>query len=310
MKKPEQASFQLIESTRIPASESKSLIWWIVYICFAYHYKVIVCGFFGKALGYTWLCHTLIHGVTTNHWFEYMIYAPIFWYAFYRVIAIVFGPLEGEVLSTKVRRLKTIASFMLAMYMYGYGIHFINTVEIYARMYNDIDQGLLYDLVFWVDEQFSHWIQFIFYFSLFAWVIVHDRLDRIRGGYMAVFTGLMHGLERAIGVIEGDNPYMAVVLGMFIIVACFIRWQRHNSDFPRVWKDFFFRHGLSFGISMPLALYFYQILFNGFVQPSDLGDRAWLVVLFVAIFTAVGFMLAILLDKLLDWKLNKVEQVN
>ncbi|MFT5167515.1 MAG: hypothetical protein ACI8P3_002753 [Saprospiraceae bacterium] len=305
MSKPDSSDLKYVSTNLIPASESKSLIWWIVYICFAYHYKVIACGFFGKILGYNWFCHTMVHGVTLNHWFEQLIYAPILWYALYRIIVIIFGPEKREVLSPKIRRQKTIAFFLLAMYIYGIGIHFTNTIEIYSRTQLGITSGLLYDQVYWVDEQLSHWIQFFFFFTLFSWIIIYDRLDRVHAGYIAVFTGLLHGLERAIGVIEGDSPYIAIVLGGVILIACFIRWQRHGRDFPRVWQDFFFRHGLSFGLSMPIALYFYQFAFDGFVQPSSMGDRAWLVILFVAVVTAIGFCLAVFLDKLLIKKVKK-----
>lgn len=292
---------KLIKSTLIPAKQSTSLIWWLVYVCFAYHYKVIVCGLFGEVLGYDWLCHTMIHGVTSNHWFEQLIYAPILWYAFYRIISITFGPLGNEVLGPKVRKLKTIAFFMLAMYIYGIGIHFTNTIEIYSRVELGIASGPLYEQVYWVDEQLSHWIQFFFFFALFSWLIVFDRLDRTHGGYIAVFTGLLHGLERAIGVIEGDSPLIALFFGGVILLACFFRWRRHGQNFRRVWQDFFFRHGISFGLSMPIALYLYQLVFDGFVQPSTMGVNAWRVVLFVAVVTAVGFGIAFILDKAL-WK--------
>ncbi len=290
---------QYITTNQIPASESRSLIWWLLYVCFAYHYKVFICGFLGKTLGYTFLCESLIHGVTFNHWFEQLVYVPLLWYAYYRIISIVFGPAENEILAPNVRKMKTIAHFLLAMYIYGIGIHFMNTVEIYSRKYLDISSGPLYEQIHWVDEKFSHWVQFFFYFMLFAWLIIQDRLDRTHGGYIAVFTGLLHGLERAIGVIEGDSPNIALVFGAWILIACFIRWRRHGLDFRRVWQDFLFRHGLSFGMSMPVALFTYQWVFGGFVQPSTMGSRGWVVLLFVAVFTAVGFGAAVLLDKLL-----------
>lgn len=302
MPQPRQTEIRYISNNNITASESKSLIWWIVYVCFAYHYKVIACGVFGKMLGYDWFCSTMIHGVTVNHWFEQLIYAPILWYALYRIIVIIFGPDKSEILGPKVRRQKTIAFFLLAMYIYGIGIHFTNTIEIFSRTQLGISSGPLYDQVYWVDEQLSHWIQFFFFFTLFSWIIIYDRLDRVHAGYIAVFTGLLHGLERAIGVIEGDSPYIALVLGGVILIACIIRWQRHERDFPRVWQDFFFRHGLTFGLSMPIALYFYQFIFDGFIQPSIMGNSAWYVVLFVVIFTVIGFSLAVILDKLLGKK--------
>jgi hypothetical protein len=305
MTKQQNVHVTYVANNNISASESKSLIWWTIVVCFAYHYKVVVCGFFGKVLGFDFLCNTLIHGVTTNHWFEQLVYVPILWYAFYKIINIAFGPGEFEVLGPKVRRLKTMAYFMLAMYIYGIGIHFANTIEIFARKYLNITQGELYEQIHWVDEQLSHWIQFFFFFLLFAWLIIQDRLDRTHGGYAAVFTGLLHGLERAIGVIEGDSPHVALIFGTWILIACFFRYRKHNSDFTRVWQDFFFRHGFTFGLSMPVALFVYQLVFGSYVQPSTMGDRAWLVILFVALFTAVGFMLAVLMDKILMKKVKE-----
>ncbi|MFT5167516.1 MAG: hypothetical protein ACI8P3_002754 [Saprospiraceae bacterium] len=59
---------------------------------------------------------------------------------------------------------------------------------------------------------------------------------------------------------------------------------------------------LIFGISIPLAIFFYQMIFDGFVQPSEMGDTAWQVVVFLGAATAIGFFMALLLDKLLEKK--------
>jgi len=120
----EEKKYNFITTTLIPATENKSLVGWLLYVCFAYHYKAIFCGLGGKILGFEWICFTSIHGISTNHWFEQLIYAPLLWYALYRIIVIVFGPNDNEVLSNSVKRLKIIALFFLAMYIYGIGIHF------------------------------------------------------------------------------------------------------------------------------------------------------------------------------------------
>ncbi|MBW6481424.1 MAG: hypothetical protein K0B10_00035 [Vicingaceae bacterium] len=301
-------NIKIISTTSTQASENKTLVGWLIYICFAYHYKVVFCGFIGKILGFEWICFTTIHGVTTNHWFEQLVYAPILWYALYKVTVIVFGPSENEILGKRVRNLKTIALFMLAMYIYGIGIHFTNTIEIYSREELGITSGALYEQVYWVDEQLSHWIQFSFFFMLFAWFIVFDRLDRTHAGKIAIFTGMLHGLERSIGVIEGDSPYISLVLGGLILLACLFRWKKHNWEFKRVWKDFFFRHGLFFGLSMPISLYFYQLIFGGFVQPSTMSTDAWKVVAFVLVLTVIGYLIAIVLDRILVER-HKVERI-
>lgn len=292
----------LINTHLIPASESKELRWLMLFVCIAYHYKVIFCGLFGKVLGYTWICNTMIHGVTTNHWFEQLVYIPLLWYVLYRMIVIVFGPHRREVLGKSVQTKKVLALFFATMFIYATGIHFTNTVEIYSRVHLNISSGPLYEQIFWIDEVLSHWIQFFFYFLFFAWLIVYDRLDRDDGSYIAIFTGLLHGLERAIGVIEGDNPYSALVFGSWILIACGIRWKNHQKDFSRVWKDFFFRHGLTFGVSMPIGIASYYLVFNGFVQPSTMGDSAWKVIVFGVLFILIGFTLAVASDSFLSKK--------
>ncbi|MFK8008435.1 MAG: hypothetical protein AB8H03_18905 [Saprospiraceae bacterium] len=244
----------------------------------------------------------MIHGVTSNHWFEQLVYIPILWYVLYRMIIVVFGPHQREVLAKSVQTKKVIALFFITMYIYATGIHFTNTLEIYSRVNLGIDSGPLYEQIFWIDEVLSHWIQFFFYFLFFAWLIVFDRLDRIDGNYIAIFTGLLQGLDRAIGVIEGDNPYSALVFGLWILIACIIRWNNHKRDFARVWKDFFFRHGLTFGISMPVGILSYHLIFNGFVQPSSMMDSAWKVVVFGVGFILVGFFIAISIDFFLKRK--------
>ena len=297
-------SITFISTQHIQAKESKELKWLILYVCIAYHYKVIFCGLLGKVLGYSWICNTLIHGVTTNHWFEQLVYLPLLWYVLYRMIIVVFGPHENEILAKTVQKKKTLALFFISMYIYATCIHFANTIEIFSRVHLDISSGPLYDQIFWIDEVLSHWIQFFFYFLFFAWLIVYDRLDRDDGSYIAIFTGLLHGLERAIGVIEGDNPFSALIFGTWILIACIIRWSNNKKKFARVWKDFFFRHGLTFGISMPIGILSYYVVFNGFVQPSTMADSSWKVVVFGAIFILTGFFSAVGMDSFLSKKSN------
>ena len=305
MPQPTTINSHFINSNLIPAHENKELKWLLLFVCTAYHYKVIFCGLFGKVMGYTWICNTMIHGVTTNHWFEQLVYVPLLWYVLYRIIVVVFGAHQGEVLGESVQTKKMLAIFFATMYVYGLGIHFANTIEIYSRVHLDISSGPLYDQIYWVDEVLSHWIQFFFYFLLFGWLIIYDRLDRKDGNFMAVFLGLLHGLDRAIGVIEGDHANIAMLFVVWILIACLIRWKRHHYNFGRVWKDFFFRHGLTFGLSMPIALFIYSLLFQGFVQPSNMGNDAWKVVVFGGVFILVGLFVTLLMDYLLKKDLKK-----
>ena len=74
-----------------------------------------------------------------------MIYVPLLWYVLYRMIVVVFGPHEGEILGKSVQTKKVLALFIATMYTYSQGIHFANTIEIYSRVYLDISSGPLYE---------------------------------------------------------------------------------------------------------------------------------------------------------------------
>ena len=102
----------------------RQLIWWILIVCFAYHYKLIVCGFFGVTLGFSCLCGTLVHGITTNHWFETLIYAPLMWYAMNQINETVF--FSNSPLAPKRLRLKRLGQLFCAIFLYGMGVHITN----------------------------------------------------------------------------------------------------------------------------------------------------------------------------------------
>jgi len=278
----------------------RQLIWWILIICFAYHYKVIACGFLGILCGFEFICYTVIHGITSNHWFETLIYAPLMWYAVTQINETVFFPTEDTVYDPKRLRRKRIGQFFCAIYLYGMGVHITNTLEIYSREQLGIIEGPLYDQIYWLDEHVSHWIQFGAFFLIMGWFIAWDRLDRIHGSYIALFTGIAHGLERGIGVIEGNSAVMAIGLTSITFIATIYRWIRHDRDFARSWADFFFRHGFTFTLSIPLTLLLYSFIFGGFVQPSEMGTDAWKVVAFSLVFIGVIFVLGVGLDKKLS----------
>lgn len=277
----------------------RQLIWWILIVCFAYHYKVIACGFFGVVCGYSGLCGTLLHGITTNHWFETLIYCPLMWYAMNEINETVFFPEKNNTYNLSRIRAKSVGQLLCAIYLFGMGIHITNTVEIYARVHLGIEEGALYEQIYWIDEHLSHWIQFGAFFLAMSWFVAFDRLDRTHGSYIAIFTGVAHGLERGIGTIEGNSAEMAMVLSSFIIIATIYRWYRHDKNFARAWADFFFRHGLTFALCIPLTFLTYSWTFGGFVQPSHMGAGAWKVVAFSTVFIATGFLIGVGMDRVL-----------
>ena len=69
---------------------------WLAVVCFAYYYKAFFCGLLGHQLGLRFLCFTWIHGISTNHWFEIIVYCPLLWLALHQINADVFGILPAD----------------------------------------------------------------------------------------------------------------------------------------------------------------------------------------------------------------------
>ena len=252
---------------------NRYLIWCMLFISIGYQYKLFFCGGLGLMLGFKSICYTVVHGITTNHWFEHIVYVPFMWIALNHINNVVFSSLPIEKADKGQQYKKWIGQFLCAIYIYGYGIHMTNTLEIMARN-QDLATGLLYDQIWWLDEQISHQVQFCSFFLLLCWFILHDQPDRSHNKYIAIITGIIHGVDRGIGVIEGDNPSLAFWLVGLVSVACFYRWQKHNKEINRAWKDFFFRHGVGFVFTICILLTTYDLLFGLDNQPSEMGMGA------------------------------------
>ncbi len=283
----------------------RQLIYWVIFLCFAYQYKAVACGFLGIICGIEFICYTMVHGISTNHWFETLIYAPLMWITVSQINEIVFFPKENDLFNQERNRRKRFGQFLCAIYLFGMGIHVTNTLELYSREHLGIFEGALYEQIFWLDEKFSHWIQIGAFFLLMTWFILNDRLDRVHGSYVAIFTGISHGVERGIRVIEGSSAVLALALTVLIFIATIYRWHMHNRDLKRSWADFFFRHGLTFSITTPLTIVIYNWTFNGFVQPSEMGIDAWKVFAFSLILFSVLFIFSIGMDKVFSVRVGK-----
>ncbi len=271
----------------------KRLGWWVFFISVAYHYKLFFCAFLGLGLGFTCICYDVVHGITHNHWFEHFVYVPMMWVALNAVNEIVFSRTDLAPLSKRRKRLKWIGQFLAVMYVYGHGMHIMNTVEMWARDLGDAE-GPLYDQIWWIDEQLSHWMQFVSFFLLMGWFIAQDRLDRTGARYLAVVTGVLIGIDRGIGVIEGDNPLLGVILTSIILLACLYRLKRHGGSFARAWRDFFFRHSMLFVITITLLLALYSLIFGLQAQPSNMAYSVVAKVVLLAL-SLIGIELFIVL---------------
>jgi hypothetical protein len=265
-------------------------IGWFAVVVFAYYYKAVLVGFVGGVLGYEALGGTLIHGISTNHWIEIVIYCPLLWLALHQINENVFDVERGPAGGRRVHaRRRLIGEFAIALVIYGTGVHIANVIEIYSREQRGIEQGDVYELVYFLDEGFSHYLQFVPLFFVIGWFVIHDR-PRL-GVYptVALFLGAAHGVERAVGIIEGGKWFLGAPTVVWLGSAAWIRRNQLRRLGIDARDDFFFRYAFSFCVTLPIAQLAYLGRFGSFAQPSNLADSgARLMGIGVIVLTAIG----------------------
>jgi hypothetical protein len=265
-------------------------IGWFAVVVFAYYYKAVLVGFLGGVLGYEALGGTLIHGISTNHWIEIIIYCPLLWLALHQINENVFDVQCGNEQARRVNaRRRLIGEFAIALVIYGTGVHIANVIEIYSREQRGIEQGDVYSLVYFLDEGFSHYLQFVPLFFVIGWFIIHDRPRLGVFPTVALFLGAGHGVERAVGIIEGGKWFLGAPTVVWLGSAAWIRRRHLGRLGVDARDDFFFRYAFSFCVTLPIAQLAYLGRFGSFAQPSKLAaSGAHLMAIGVIVLTVIG----------------------
>jgi hypothetical protein len=268
-------------------------------VVFAYYYKAVLFGFFGGVLGIEWLAGTFIRGISINHWIEIIVYCPLLWLALHQVNREIFGdpPTEPAARRAHARR-QLIGDFAIALVIYGTGVHIANVVEIYSRERRGIEQGAVYDLVYFIDEGMSHYLQFVPLFFVIGWFIVHAGPDRSEFPAIALFLGVGHGVERALGLIEGGKWFLGPATLLWLGAAAAVRFRRLRAGGFPARDDFFYRYAISFCVTLPLAQLAYLARFGSFAQPSALGEsRLRIMAVGGIVLTVVGTWLLVVSER-------------
>jgi hypothetical protein len=253
--------------------ERTHAIGWFTVVVFAYYYKAVLVGFLGGVLGYKWLGGTLIHGISTNHWIEIIIYCPLLWLALHQINDNVFDIEHSTPLGRRaVARRRLIGEFAIAIVIYGTGVHIANVIEIYSREQRGIEEGDVYNLVYFIDEGFSHYLQFVPLFFVIGWFVINDRPRLGLHPTFALFLGAGHGVERTVGIIEGGKWFLGPPTVVWLASAAWIRSRRLRRLGVNARDDFFFRYAFSFCVTLPIAQLAYLGRVGSFAQPSRLAD--------------------------------------
>jgi hypothetical protein len=268
---------------------------WFGIVVFAYYYKVLF-GLAERVFG--WPVDRSIVGIDINHWVETIVYCPLLWFALHQVNADVFGDVpDGVVGQRRHRRLSTIGEFAIALVLYGTGLHIANVVELYSQR-EQAASGEVYDLVYLLDEGVSHYVQFVPLFFVLGWFVVNDRIGRTGHVAQALFFGVGHGIERAVGIIEGGKWFLAPLAIVWLLAAVALRLHRRGSQ---AFEEFFVRYSLAFCVSLPVGIAAYRARFGSFAQPSRLDTAEMTQMVFGVVFaTLLGTVSMLALDRALQ----------
>ena len=243
---------------------------WFAVVIFAYYYKAVLCGFVGHTLGFEAICETWIRGISTNHWIEIVVYCPLLWLALHQLNRDVFASVPASPASRRRHeRRRLISDAAIAIVLYGTGVHIANVIEINARERSAVSDGELYDLVYFLDEGLSHYLQFVPLFFVLGWFVLHDRPGRIGQPVLAVFFGVAHGVERTVGIIEGGKWFLGPPTVVWLGAVAWVRYRRVG---PAATQELFFRYAVAFCLTLPLGLAAYHAWVGSFAQPSGLAD--------------------------------------
>ncbi len=271
-------------------------VFWFSIVVFARLYTAVLNDFLGRIVGWEFLGYTWINGIPTYLWIEIIFYGPVIWFSLHQVNTDVFGdvPTEAEALK-KHRRLQLIGTVAIAIILYGIGVHVTDTLEVLSREREGITDGAVYDLIYFLDEGLSHYIQFFPLFFVMGWFLIYDRPGRTGSAYFALFLGVAHGVERAVGIIEGEKWFLGPAVMTWMAAAAWLRWRRVGSA---AFQEFFFRHAIAFLLILPVCQIAYYLWFNAFPPPSALNDRELIQMAVGAVaLTAVGTGVVIALDR-------------
>jgi hypothetical protein len=244
---------------------------WFTVVVLAYYYKLVVFGFGAEVLGFSWLSTTGWAGIDLNHWIETLIYCPLVWFALHQINADVFGdpPLDPDA-RRRHRRRQSVGDVCNALFLYGTGIHIANVIELASRDETGASDHEVYDLVYFLDEGLSHYVQFIPLFAVLGWTVLHDRPGRLDCVGIGIFLGVAHGVERGVGIIEGGKWFLGAPAVAWLAVAVLARVHARGRE---AFSEFFVRYAVAFCITLPVAEVGYRLQVGSFAQPSSLGTR-------------------------------------
>lgn len=169
----------------------------------------------------------------------------------------------------------------IVIFMYGHAVHFTgNSLHTYITEVNDLEHQMpadVFDMIFFLDEEFSHWILFIGSTGLLACWLLFDQLGDAppilpRNRIFIALLAVLYGIVQAYALIEARTLYLGIPIVLTLGIIWGWLWRRSGMGF----MVFFRSRPFTMLIAIMLVAFVGSILlwgliFNGFPQPSEMG---------------------------------------
>lgn len=269
---------------------------WLFVVVFARLYTVVLCHVPRLVFDSDPVCDTWFRGIAGYLWVELVFYGPVMWFALHQISSDVFGDVPTEARALQLhRRRHLVAEAAIAVLFYGIGVHVADTVEVFSRLSEGVTDGPIYELVYFIDEGVSHYIQFVSLIFVLGWIVIFDRRGRTAHSSLALFLGTAHGLERSVGIIEGEKWFIGPAVMAWMAAAVVLRWRRVGSE---ALTEFFVRYAVAFVAVVPVAQVLYYAWLGSFTPPSELSESEYAeLAVGMIILSVVGTSVALAVDR-------------
>jgi len=169
----------------------------------------------------------------------------------------------------------------IVIFMYGHAVHFTgNSLHTYITEVNDLEHQMpadVFDMIFFLDEEFSHWILFIGSTGLLASWLLFDQLTDAppilpKNWIFITLLAVLYGIVQAYALIEARTLFLAIPITLTLAIIWGWLWRRSGKGFAAFFRSRpFTMLILIMLVAFVGAIIIWGLVFNGFPQPSEVG---------------------------------------
>jgi hypothetical protein len=188
--------------------------------------------------------------------------------------------------------LQWLSHFAFVGYIYGSAVHFVsNALNVLATEINDfraVMPPVIYDLIYFFDEDLGHWVMFLSLFLLIGIYVIACENWSMRSEWDTVTAAVLMGLTWSVGthvlcllfecclahdfpllgIIESSHAWMGFAAAGILVAAVACRMYIQGTK-GRITPILAFAAALA--VALPLGEVIYFVSVGSFAEPSALG---------------------------------------